>query len=64
MNYTIIMRHKGEETLVMENVNETEVDSLVKTLNALNDAGEVYFKRAVTAKASSERKVAIRKKKD
>lgn len=38
------MRHNGIVTLVMENVAAAEVDGLVKSLNALNDYGEVYYK--------------------
>lgn len=48
MLYQIWMRHRGEVTLIMENVHEQEVDSLVKTLNLLSNEGEVYYKKAVT----------------
>lgn len=48
MLFNIYMRHKGVVMLVMENVAASEVDSLVKSLNALNDYGEVYYKMPVT----------------
>lgn len=38
------MRHNRSVTLIIENVAATEVDDLVKSLNALNDYGEVYYK--------------------
>ncbi|MFC0318024.1 MULTISPECIES: hypothetical protein [Olivibacter] len=55
MLFNIFMRHHGVVTLVMENVLATEVDSLVKSLNALNDDGEVYYKVPVDNRRSQER---------
>ncbi|MDM8176657.1 hypothetical protein QT327_20305 [Olivibacter sp. 47] len=55
MLFNIFMRHHGVVTLVMENVLATEVDSLVKSLNALNNDGEVYYKVPVDNRRSQER---------
>lgn len=43
MEYNIYMRLNGEVTLVEANLAEDEAIDYAKTLNLLNDEGEVYY---------------------
>lgn len=43
MEYNIYMRLKGEVSLVEANLAEQEAVDHAKTLNLLNDEGEIYY---------------------
>jgi hypothetical protein len=44
MKYSIFARHRGKVTLVNSKLTEQDATDQVKTLNLLNDEGEIYYK--------------------